>query len=82
VPAELTVNERVVVPPGAITLDQFSVTVVDVLLGVVGVLLPHPASNATALAAATNHGRRRSSQRRYRADESRMPILESRVMDA
>jgi hypothetical protein len=34
------VNVRVLAPPGASTLDQFSVIVVDVLLGVVGVLSP------------------------------------------
>src|SRR4029453_15881098 len=57
VPADVTVNDRVLAPPGATTLDQFSVTVVDVLLGVVGVLsLPQPATIIVALIPITSHG--------------------------
>src|SRR4030095_9513162 len=59
VPADVTVNVRALAPPGAITLDQFSVTVVDALLGVVGVLsLPQPASIIAALNAMTEAGSR------------------------
>jgi hypothetical protein len=49
VPAALTVNERLLWPPGATVLDQFSVVGVEGLLGVVGVLsLPHPATSIAA----------------------------------
>src|SRR5439155_20269372 len=47
VPAVLTVNERLLCPPGATTLDQLSLMVVEVVLGAVGVLLLHPAASRT-----------------------------------
>jgi hypothetical protein len=53
VPEELTVNERVLCPPGATMLDHVSLIDDEGLLGVVGVSLPpHPATRT----ATTNHG--------------------------
>src|SRR6185503_8406619 len=57
VPAEFNVNVRVLAPPGASTLDQFSVTLPEGALGVVGALsLPQPASIIAAPIAITGHG--------------------------
>jgi hypothetical protein len=52
VPEEFTVNDRLLCPPGATTLDHVSLIVDDVLLGVVGVLSP---PQPTATSAITSH---------------------------
>jgi hypothetical protein len=48
VPDAFTVNDRVLCPPGATVLDHVSLIVVEVLLGVVGALLPPHALTARA----------------------------------
>jgi hypothetical protein len=48
VPDAFTVNDRELCPPGATVLDHVSLVVVDVLLGVVGELLPPHAVTTTA----------------------------------
>jgi hypothetical protein len=53
VPDAFTVNERVLCPPGATTLDHDSFVAVGVGLGVVEVLLP---PHAVAKSAITSHG--------------------------
>src|SRR6185503_12273955 len=56
VPAEFSVNDRVLAPPGATTLDQLSVIGPDGLLGVVGVSsLPQPASIIATLIPIMSH---------------------------
>lgn len=59
VPAALTVNDRLLVPPGASTLDQFSLVVVVGVEGVVGVLFPphaEPTNMDATMHANTGHG--------------------------
>jgi hypothetical protein len=59
VPEELTVNDRLLCPPGATVLDHVSLIVAEVLLGVVEVLSsPQPATSSVAIIsqAITSHG--------------------------
>src|SRR5205814_9159671 len=53
VPEVFTVNDRLLVPPGASTADQFSLVTVAVVLGDAGLLPPHAdASSASATSTA------------------------------